>query len=68
MRRFREAARQAGRWAVARARVERVSTGTQHFDPRALPLGMSALSRTIDAQSYIQHQFGKHMCQPEDAS
>jgi len=35
---------------------------------REFKVPMSALSRTVDAQSYIQHQFGKHMCQPEDAS
>ena len=35
---------------------------------REFKVPMSALSGTIDPQSYIQHQFGKHMCQPEDAS
>jgi hypothetical protein len=35
---------------------------------REFKVPMSALSRTVDAQSYIQQQFGRHMCQPEDAS
>jgi hypothetical protein len=28
---------------------------------------MTPLSRTVEAQSYIQQQFGSQMCQPEDA-
>src|SRR6267378_8163025 len=32
----REALRRAGRWVVRKASVERISTGTQHFDPAAV--------------------------------
>ena len=35
---------------------------------REFKVPMSALSRTVDAQAYIQQQFGRHMCQSEDAS
>jgi hypothetical protein len=35
---------------------------------REFKVPMSALSRTVDAQAYIQQQFGRHRCQPEDAS
>lgn len=46
-RRVREAARDAGKWMVRRAQVERVSTGTQHFNVDDVQLGMSALSHVI---------------------
>lgn len=45
--RVRQAMRTAGRWAVRRAHVDRVSTGTQHFDPSAVRLGMSAASHLV---------------------
>jgi len=43
----REVVRGAGRWLVRKASVERVSTGTQHFDPAAVKLGMSAMSHLV---------------------
>ena len=46
-RRVREVVRGAGRWFVSTAKVERVSTGTQHFDPSAVKLGMSAMSHLV---------------------
>jgi perosamine synthetase len=46
-RRIREIARDAGRWVRRRAKVATVSTGTQHFDPAAVKLGMSALSHLV---------------------
>ena len=46
-RRVREAVRNAGRWMVRRAQVERVSTGTQHFNVDDVHLGMSAASHVI---------------------
>ena len=46
-RRARQALRDAGRWFVRRANVERVSTGTQHFNPQDVDLGMSAASHLI---------------------
>jgi dTDP-4-amino-4,6-dideoxygalactose transaminase len=46
-RRARQALRDAGRWLVSRANIERVSTGTQHFDPEDVHLGMSALSHLV---------------------
>ena len=46
-RRARKALRDAGRWFVRRAHVECVSTGTQHFDPHDVDLGMSAVSHLI---------------------
>jgi dTDP-4-amino-4,6-dideoxygalactose transaminase len=46
-RRTRQALREAGRWAVRRGGIERVSTGTQHFDPRDVVLGMSAASHLV---------------------
>ncbi len=46
-RRAREIIRNASRWAVRKAKVERVSTGTQHFDLGAVGLGMSALSHLV---------------------
>src|SRR6266849_5264087 len=46
-RRVRDAVRGAGRRLVRLAGVERVSTGTQHFDPAAVKLGMSALSHLV---------------------
>jgi len=46
-RRVREAMRDAGHWLVRAASVERVSTGTQHFDPAAVKLGMSAMSHLV---------------------
>ncbi|GAC1550507.1 MAG: hypothetical protein NVS2B9_16730 [Myxococcales bacterium] len=45
--RLRQAMREAGRWAVHRGRIPRVSTGTQHFDRRDVRLGMSAASHVI---------------------
>jgi perosamine synthetase len=44
---LREAARDAGRWVVRSAGLERVSTGTQHFDPATVKLGMSAMSHLV---------------------
>jgi perosamine synthetase len=46
-RRARQAMREAGRWFVSRANVERVSTGTQHFNLDDVQLGMSALSHLV---------------------
>lgn len=46
-RRTRQALREAGRWAVRRGGIERVSTGTQHFDPGDVKLGMSAASHFV---------------------
>lgn len=46
-RRARQSLRGAGRWVVARGRVQRVSTGTQHFDPGDVKLGMSAASHLV---------------------
>ena len=46
-RRVREAMRDASRWAFSRAKVERVSTGTQHFNQADVDLGMSALSHLV---------------------
>ncbi|HTO98661.1 MAG TPA: DegT/DnrJ/EryC1/StrS family aminotransferase [Myxococcales bacterium] len=46
-RRAREALRDAGRWLLRRANVERVSTGTQHFNPQDVELGMSAASHLL---------------------
>jgi perosamine synthetase len=46
-RRARQAMRDAGRWLVRRAKVERVSTGTQHFNPQDVDLGMSAASHLL---------------------
>jgi perosamine synthetase len=46
-RRARQAMRDAGRWLVSRANVERVSTGTQHFNPDDVHLGMSAASHLV---------------------
>ena len=46
-RRVRDAVRGAGRRLVRLAGVERVSTGTQHFDPAAVKLGMSAISHLV---------------------
>ena len=43
----RESIRSAGRWAVNKGNVERVSTGTQHFDKSAVKLGMSAASHIV---------------------
>jgi dTDP-4-amino-4,6-dideoxygalactose transaminase len=46
-RRARQAMRDAGRWFVARTNVERVSTGTQHFNIKDVHLGMSAASHLV---------------------
>src|SRR5256885_1523130 len=46
-RRARQAMRDAGRWFVQRANVERVSTGTQHFNLDDVDLGMSAASHLV---------------------
>ncbi|MCA1825535.1 MAG: DegT/DnrJ/EryC1/StrS family aminotransferase [Myxococcales bacterium] len=46
-RRARQAMRDAGRWFVSRANVERVSTGTQHFNVNDVHLGMSAASHLV---------------------
>ena len=46
-RRARQAMREAGRWFVSRANVERVSTGTQHFNIDDVNLGMSAASHLV---------------------
>jgi dTDP-4-amino-4,6-dideoxygalactose transaminase len=43
----RAALRRMGRGAVAAAHVERVGTGTQHFDRAHVDLGMSALAKRI---------------------
>src|SRR6267143_540455 len=46
-RRARQAIRDAGHWFVRQASVERVSTGTQHFNPDDVGLGMSAASHLV---------------------
>ena len=46
-RRVRQAMRDAGRWVVRRANVERVATGTQHFNIDDVQLGMSAASHLV---------------------
>src|SRR5436305_6470558 len=46
-RRARQAMRDAGRWLVNRANVERVSTGTMHFNVNDVHLGMSAASHLV---------------------
>jgi perosamine synthetase len=46
-RRTRQAIRDAGQWFVRRANVERVSTGTQHFNIDDVNLGMSAASHLV---------------------
>ena len=46
-RRARQAIRETSRALVNRSRIERVSTGTQHFDVSAVKLGMSAASHLI---------------------
>jgi len=46
-RRVRQAMRAAGRWVVRRANVERVATGTQHFNIDDVQLGMSAASHLV---------------------
>ena len=46
-RRTRQALRDAGRWFVRRANVDRVSTGTQHFNIDDVDLGMSAASHLV---------------------
>jgi dTDP-4-amino-4,6-dideoxygalactose transaminase len=46
-RRARQAMRDAGRWAVRRTNLERVSTGTQHFNIDDVHLGMSAASHLV---------------------
>src|SRR5436305_472694 len=43
----RQAMRDAGRWFVNRAQVNRVSTGTQHFNLADVDLGMSAASHLV---------------------
>ena len=43
----RQAMREAGRWFVRRAQVNRVSTGTQHFNLGDVDLGMSAASHLV---------------------
>src|ERR1041384_12743 len=43
----RQAMRDAGRWFVNRAQVNRVSTGTQHFNVADVDLGMSAASHLV---------------------
>jgi len=43
----RELLREVGRSVVRAAKVERVSTGTQHFDLAAVNLGMSAMSHLV---------------------
>src|ERR1700730_10311724 len=45
--RARQAIRDAGHWFVRRASVERVATGTQHFNPDDVGLGMSAASHLV---------------------
>ena len=45
--RVRQAMRSLSRWAVDRGGIERVSTGTQHFDLRSVRLGMSFASQAI---------------------
>jgi hypothetical protein len=46
-RRVRQALRESSRRFVRRAKIERVSTGTQHFDLGAVHLGMSAASHLV---------------------
>jgi perosamine synthetase len=46
-RRVRQAMRDAAHWFVRRASVERVSTGTQHFNVEDVNLGMSAASHLV---------------------
>src|SRR6267142_335119 len=46
-RRARQAFREAGNWFVRRASIERVSTGTQHFNRADVDLGMSAASHLL---------------------
>lgn len=46
-RRARQGMRDAGRWVVRSAHVERVSTGTQHFNVDDVDLGMSAASHLV---------------------
>jgi dTDP-4-amino-4,6-dideoxygalactose transaminase len=46
-RRARQAMRDASRWLVRRANLERVSTGTQHFNIDDVHLGMSAASHLV---------------------
>jgi perosamine synthetase len=46
-RRARKAMREAGRWVVKRGKVERISTGTQHFNQADVDLGMSAASHVV---------------------
>jgi hypothetical protein len=46
-RRTRHALRDAGRWFVRRANVDRVSTGTQHFNIDDVDLGMSSASHLV---------------------
>ena len=46
-RKVRQTLRETSRKLVNRAGVERVSTGTQHFDVKAVHLGMSALSHLV---------------------
>ena len=46
-RRAREALRNASRWFVRRANVERVSIGTQHFNIEDVDMGMSAASHLV---------------------
>lgn len=59
-RRVREAIRGAGNWAVRRAKVERVSTGTQHFNAEDVGLGMSAASQLVlhnqDFAQIVEHR------------
>lgn len=45
--RARQLVRSAGRWAVSRSKVDRVSTGTQHFHEGDVDLGMSAVSHVV---------------------
>jgi len=46
-RRTRQVMREAGRWVVKRGNVERISTGTQHFNQADVNLGMSAASHVV---------------------
>jgi perosamine synthetase len=46
-RRARQALREAGRWVVKRGKVNRISTGTQHFNQNDVELGMSAASHVV---------------------
>lgn len=43
----RETIRTVGRWAVRKGNVERISTGTQHFNEADVKLGMSAASHVV---------------------